>query len=46
MSMTVEQLMNADLTNTAGVCVQYPSFYGDIYDMERIGSYVKQAVPY
>jgi glycine dehydrogenase subunit 1 len=42
MSMTVEQLINADLTNTAGVCVQYPSFYGDIYDMERIGSYVKQ----
>lgn len=41
-SMTVEQLLSADLTNTAGVCIQYPSFYGDIYDMDRIGKYVKE----
>ncbi|HNZ41291.1 MAG TPA: aminomethyl-transferring glycine dehydrogenase subunit GcvPA [Clostridia bacterium] len=42
-SMTVKQLLNADLTNVAGVCVQYPSFYGDIYDMQSIGDYVKQS---
>ncbi len=42
-AMSVEQLLNADLTSTAGVCIQYPSFYGDIYDMERIGRYVKES---
>nr|HPJ76327.1 glycine dehydrogenase [Clostridia bacterium] len=41
--VTVEQLYETDLSQTAGVCIQYPSFYGDIYDMEKIGEYVKNS---
>ncbi len=39
--LDVEDLFNKDLSSTAAVCVQYPSFYGDIYDMDQIGKYVK-----
>lgn len=41
--MNEQELMKADLSEIAGVCVQYPSFYGDIQDMDKIGAYVKQS---
>lgn len=41
--LSEKELKKYDLSNVGGVCVQYPTFYGNISDMDTIGKYVKES---